>query len=130
MKYRDLREFLARLEERGDLQKVSAPVSVRLDMTAFSDFVLRAGGPALLFTNPDGYKIPVLTNLFGTPQRVALAMGAESTGALGEIGELLASLKELKPSRVAEALEEFCRELICDGSLPGMVPIPPSPSAG
>ena len=79
------------------MQKVSAPVSVRLDMTAFSDFVLRAGGPALLFTNPDGYKIPVLTNLFGTPQRVALAMGAESTGALGEIGELLASLKEPEP---------------------------------
>jgi hypothetical protein len=42
----------------------------------------------------------------------------------------LASLKELKPSRVAGALEEFCRELIRDGSLPGMVAIPPSPSAG
>lgn len=42
----------------------------------------------------------------------------------------LASLKELKRSRVAEALEDLCRELICEGSLPGMVPIPQSPCAG
>src|SRR5690242_6283008 len=97
MKYRDLRGFLARLEESGRLQKVSAPVSVRLDMTAFSDFVLRRGGPALLFTRPAGYKIPVLTNLFGTPERVALAMGAQTPGGLRDIGELLASLKEPEP---------------------------------
>jgi 4-hydroxy-3-polyprenylbenzoate decarboxylase len=97
MKYRDLRGFLAHLERAGQLQKVSSPVSVRLDMTAFSDFVLRAGGPALLFTRPDGYKIPVLTNLFGTPERVAWGMGAASTAALREVGELLASLKEPEP---------------------------------
>jgi len=97
MNYRDLRGFLARLEHTSQLQKVSAPVSVRLEMTAFSDFVLRAGGPALLFTNPAGYKIPVLTNLFGTPERVALGMGVESVSALREIGEVLASLKEPEP---------------------------------
>src|SRR4051812_37366329 len=97
MKYRDLREFLAHLERLRHLRKVSSPVSVRLDMTAFSDFVLRAAGPALLFTNPDGYKIPVVTNLFGTPERVAMGMGAGSPSALRDIGELLATLKEPEP---------------------------------
>ncbi len=71
MKYRDLRDFLDLLERRGELQRVAEPVSARLDMTVIGDKVLRAGGPALLFENPVGYKIPCLTNLFGTPSRVA-----------------------------------------------------------
>ena len=70
MKYRDLREFLTGLERAGELQRVEKPVSVRLEMTAVSDLVLRAAGPALLFEKPVGYKISALTNLFGTPGRV------------------------------------------------------------
>jgi 4-hydroxy-3-polyprenylbenzoate decarboxylase len=99
MKYRDLREFLTGLEALGELRTVAEPVSARLEMTAVSDFVLRAGGPALLFRNPDGYKIPVLTNLFGTPRRVALGMGATEVGELREVGLLLASLKEPEPPK-------------------------------
>jgi 4-hydroxy-3-polyprenylbenzoate decarboxylase len=49
MKYRDLRDFLAQLEALGELKKVSEPVSPKLQMTAISDAVLRAEGPALLF---------------------------------------------------------------------------------
>jgi 4-hydroxy-3-polyprenylbenzoate decarboxylase len=98
MKYRDLRDFLAQLEQRGDLKRISAPVSTRLEMTEIADRVLRAGGPALLFENAqhDGRAaaMPVLANLFGTPQRVAWGMGAENVAALRQTGELLASLRE------------------------------------
>lgn len=99
MKYRDLRDFLDGLDRLGELRRVPEPVSARLEMTAVSDFVLRQGGPALLFENPDGYKFPVLANLFGTPRRVALGMGATQVGELREVGMLLASLKEPEPPK-------------------------------
>ena len=99
MKYRDLRDFVDGLAADGELRRVAEPVSTRLEMTAVSDFVLRAGGPALLFERPVGYTIPVLTNLFGTPDRVAKAMGAASVVELRDIGELLANLKEPEPPK-------------------------------
>jgi 4-hydroxy-3-polyprenylbenzoate decarboxylase len=99
MKYRDLRDFLGQLERLGELRKLAEPVSPRLEMTAIGDKLLRAGGPAVLCTQPVGYKIPCLINLFGTPRRVALGMGAESVADLREVGRLLASLKEPEPPR-------------------------------
>jgi 4-hydroxy-3-polyprenylbenzoate decarboxylase len=99
MKYRDLRNFMAGLEQAGELRRIAEPVSARLEMTAVSDPVLRAGGPALWFQSVPGYKISVLTNLFGTPRRVALGMGASEVGELREIGRLLASLKEPEPPK-------------------------------
>ncbi len=99
MKYRDLREFMSGLERAGELRRVAEPVSARLEMTAVSDAVLRAGGPALWFQNPSGYKFSALTNLFGTPRRVALGMGADQVGELREVGRLLASLKEPEPPK-------------------------------
>ena len=70
MKYRDLREFIHGLEGMGELRRVTAPVSPLLEVTALSDRVLRAGGPALLFEHPTGFSTPALTNLFGTTRRV------------------------------------------------------------
>jgi len=99
MKYRDLREFIALLEARGELTRVSAAVDPYLEMTEICDRTLRDGGPALLFENPTGHTVPVLANLFGTPQRVALGMGEESVAALREVGKLLAYLKEPDPPR-------------------------------
>ncbi|MBS0435504.1 MAG: UbiD family decarboxylase [Proteobacteria bacterium] len=99
MKYRDLRDFMAGLEKLGELRRVREPVSARLEMTAVSDFVLRAGGPALFFEQPVGYKFPVLANLFGTPRRVALGMGATEVNELREVGQLLARLKEPEPPK-------------------------------
>ncbi len=99
MKYRDLRDFVNGLERSGGLKRVAEPVSTRLEMTALSDRVLRAGGPALLFENPVGYKFPALTNLFGTPDRVALGMGATGLGELRDVGRVLASLKEPEPPK-------------------------------
>jgi 4-hydroxy-3-polyprenylbenzoate decarboxylase len=99
MKYRDLREFISLLEARGELKRVQAPVDPCLEMTEICDRTLRSAGPALLFENPTGYKVPVLANLFGTPHRVALGMGEESVAALADVGRLLAYLKEPDPPR-------------------------------
>ena len=61
-------------------------------MTEICDRVLKRAGPALLFERPQGHSIPVLGNLFGTPRRVAMAMGEDSVDALREVGRLLAYL--------------------------------------
>ena len=106
MKYADLRDFLVQLERRGELKRIGVEVDQRLEMTEICDRVLKAGGPALLFERPKGFdgahgrpRIPVLGNLFGTPLRVALAMGEESVDALREVGKLLAFLKEPEPPK-------------------------------
>jgi 4-hydroxy-3-polyprenylbenzoate decarboxylase len=99
MKYRDLRDFIAQLEQRGELKRIRVPVDPHLEVTEICDRTLRAGGPALLFERPKGSQMPLLGNLFGTPQRVALGMGEESVEALREVGRLLAFLKEPDPPR-------------------------------
>jgi 4-hydroxy-3-polyprenylbenzoate decarboxylase len=99
MNYRDLRDFIAQLESRDALRRVQESVSPKLEMTAIGDAVLRAGGPALLFERPAGYNMPCLTNLFGTPERVALGMGAEQVSDLRDVGRLLAALKEPEPPK-------------------------------
>jgi 4-hydroxy-3-polyprenylbenzoate decarboxylase len=101
--YADLREFLGKLEALGGLKRIAASVSPRLEMTEICDRVLRANGPALLFERPAGHSIPVLGNLFGTLERIGLAMGIEAgtdpAPALREIGRLLAALREPDPPK-------------------------------
>jgi 4-hydroxy-3-polyprenylbenzoate decarboxylase len=99
MAYRDLRDFIGQLEQAGDLRRIAQPVSPHLEMTALADRVLRAGGPALLFEQPTGHTMPVLGNLFGTPARVARAMGVSDLSELRLFGEALAALKEPEPPR-------------------------------
>ncbi len=103
MHYADLREFLRGLEAMGGLKRISAPVSPRLEMTEICDRVLRAGGPALLFERPAGFDLPVLGNLFGSVERIALAMGIEAgtdpRPALRDLGRLLAALREPDPPK-------------------------------
>jgi 4-hydroxy-3-polyprenylbenzoate decarboxylase len=99
MHYKDLRDFIAQLERLGELKRVRVAVDPKLEMTEICDRVLRAGGPAILFEHPKGHAIPVLGNLFGTPRRVALGMGADDVGALREVGTLLAFLKEPEPPK-------------------------------
>ncbi|HLT99290.1 MAG TPA: UbiD family decarboxylase [Burkholderiaceae bacterium] len=109
MKYRDLRDFIQQLERRGELKRIAQPISTRLEMTEISDRVLRKAGPALLFEQAvhedRPADMPVLANLFGTPQRVAWGMGAEDVSALRDIGHLLASLREPEaPRNLREAI--------------------------
>ena len=99
MKYADLRDFIAQLHAIGELRHIVAPVSPHLEMTEVCDRVLRAGGPALVFDRPTGHDMPVLANLFGTPRRVALGMGADDVGELRKIGHVLATLKEPEPPK-------------------------------
>lgn len=96
---KDLRDFIQLLEQRGQLKRITHPVSPYLEMTEICDRTLRAQGPALLFENPIGFDIPVLANVFGTPERVALGMGQDSVAALREVGNLLAFLKEPEPPK-------------------------------
>jgi 4-hydroxy-3-polyprenylbenzoate decarboxylase len=97
VRYNDLREFVALLEQRGELKRVAVEVSPYLEMTEICNRVLQQGGPAILFEKPKGHTIPVLANLFGTPKRVAMGMGEESVDGLREVGKLLAYLKEPDP---------------------------------
>ena len=98
-RFTDLRDFIHELEERGDLVRIHQEVDPHLEMTEIADRTLRGGGPALLFENPKGYDMPVLANLFGTEERVARGMGADSTEALRDIGELLAYLRQPDPPK-------------------------------
>ena len=99
MQYKDLRDFIQKLEAQGKLLRITQPISTDLEMTEIADRTLRAGGPALLFENPVGHSMPVLANLFGTPERVALGMGQSSVAALRDVGKLLAYLKEPDPPK-------------------------------
>ncbi len=99
MQYKDLRDFIAQLESIGELKRVQVEVDPVLEMTEICDRLLKNQGPAVLFEHPKGYAIPVLGNLFGTPQRVALGMGQESVEALRQVGQLLAHLKEPDPPK-------------------------------
>lgn len=135
MIYQDLRDFIIQLKEMGELKEIDQPVSPHLEMTALSDKVLRAKGPALLFQSPTDHTIPVLTNLFGTPKRVALAMGEENTKALRDIGQILAYLKTPEPPEgFKDAIQKlpllkkimtmspkvvkkpYCQEIVYEGS--------------
>lgn len=106
MKYKDLRDFIRQLEAKGELVRITQPIDTDLEMTEIADRTLRAGGPALLFETPKNHDMPVLANLFGTPERVAMGMGQESVEALREVGKLLAYLKEPEPPKGLKDLWE------------------------
>jgi len=116
VRYADLRGFVSQLEALGELKRVQAQVSPRLEMTEICDRVLRSGGPAVLFERPSGHSMPVLCNLFGTVRRVALAMGVDEAGAspapaLRDIGRLLAALREPDPPKGFRDIWEKLPEL-------------------
>ncbi|MBS3954654.1 4-hydroxy-3-polyprenylbenzoate decarboxylase [Methylicorpusculum oleiharenae] len=99
MKYHDLRDFIRQLEKQGELKRIQYPADPVLEITEICSRTLEQQGPALLFEKPKGHTIPLLGNLFGTPHRVAMGMGADSVEALREIGKLLAYLKEPEPPK-------------------------------
>ncbi|EGR4444465.1 4-hydroxy-3-polyprenylbenzoate decarboxylase [Vibrio cholerae] len=106
MNFKDLRDFLDYLEQRGELKRITHPIDPHYEMTEISDRTLRAKGPALLFENPLGYDFPVLTNLFSTPERVAMGMGRQQVQELRDVGQWLAYLKEPEPPRGLKELIE------------------------
>lgn len=93
MAYQDLREFIAALEARGLLRRITEPVDCHLEITEITDRVSKMEGKdnvALLFENVKGYDMPVLMNAFGSYERMALALGVEKLDDVGdEIREIL-----------------------------------------
>jgi len=104
---RDLRQFLQFLESRGQLRRISAPVSRDLEIAEISNRMLMAGGPALLFESVQGSSMPVVVNLLGTTDRVCWAMGMESTRELEVLGEKLGKLQSPKPPKQLSQAIEF-----------------------
>jgi 4-hydroxy-3-polyprenylbenzoate decarboxylase len=96
MPYKDLQEFIDRLESAGELRRIKAPVSPELEIAEVADRFIKSGGPALLFENPTGYDIPVLINAFGSDRRMAMALGVES---VDEIGARIEELIKTEPPK-------------------------------
>ena len=79
---KNLRGFLEDLERAGELVRVREPVSVDREITEIADRCMKSpgGGPALLFERPvlrrgAPSRMPVAINLFGSPKRMAMALG-------------------------------------------------------
>ena len=90
--YSDINDFISDLDRRRLLSRVRDSVSPDLEISAVTDRVCKSpgGGPGLLFENPTGFDIPVATNLFGSTERMCLALGVESLDAVArEIDELM-----------------------------------------
>src|SRR2546423_1047272 len=77
MPLKDLRAFVQLLEARGELRRVRAAVDPHLELAEIADRVMKRGGPALLFENVVGHRVPVLINAFGSPRRMAWALGVD-----------------------------------------------------
>lgn len=99
MYYKDLRAFIDQLEKEGDLKRIRQKIDPNLEITEISDRTLRQKGPALIFEQAGESAIPLLSNLFGTEQRVAQAMGESQVEALRDVGKLLAFLKQPEPPK-------------------------------
>ena len=105
MTFHSLGEFLTALESRGDLVRVRRPVSRDLEVTEVTQRVLRADGPALLFENVTGATMPVVTNLLGSPRRIAFALGAETVEEVANRVERLVHLRP--PAGVLGAMRDL-----------------------
>ena len=111
--FRDLRTFLSCLESQDLLVRINEPVSTVLEVTELHRRVLARQGPALLLESPikfDGEvsRVPLLTNLFGTVDRISLALGGRGKEHLRRLGEMLARLREpVAPAGLREALRQW-----------------------
>jgi len=103
--YKDLGEFISKLEKEGELVRIKTLVDPELEITEITDRVSKMHGPALLFENVRGSSMPVLINAFGSEKRMAMSLGAENLDDIGkEISDWLA-LKDNLPSSMMEKLK-------------------------
>ncbi len=107
MAYKDIREFIEVLEKKGLLKRIRTEVSAELEITEILDRAVKKKGPALLFENVRGHKIPVFANAFGTMERMCLALGVDN---LDEIGARIQKLLQLEaPSGIWEGIKMIPR---------------------
>lgn len=107
MAYRDLRDYINTLEKRGELVRIKTPVSPELEITEITDRVVKRGGPALLFEQVKGSPFPLVINLFGTPERMKLALEVEDLENIGE--EILEIIEPELPTSFMEKLKALPR---------------------
>ena len=139
--FKDLNSFIAELDQRRELSRITEPVDPKLEISAVVDAAskLPAGGPGLLFEKPTGYDMPVAANLFGSDARMSLALGVDKLDDLsGEIRELITPpmpkgfmdalkmlplanrLKDVLPKTVKDAP---CQEVVQKGGNLDAIPI-------
>ena len=104
MKFKDLREFILFLEEKGELRRVTAPVSWDLEISEIADRMVKSGGPALLFENVTGYDVPLVINLFASTKRMAMALGVEDLDELAERVQGLLNMMQGPPEGLINRL--------------------------
>jgi 4-hydroxy-3-polyprenylbenzoate decarboxylase len=117
--YRNLKEFLARLERTNELKRISVEVDPVLEITEIADRVVKAGGPALLFERPKGSAVPVVINLLGNMRRLNLAL---EVGQVDEIAQRIRSLMDLpQPEGMLDKLKLVGRLRELDSAFPKTV---------
>ena len=115
MPFTSLSDFVQLLAQRGELRRIDHPVKAELEIAEIADRVMKKGGPALLFENVSGKKIPVLINAFGSAKRMALALGVDD---LEQIAADIAKLIQLKPPRSFAEKLGLLRELMKLAGIP------------
>ncbi|NOY65575.1 MAG: menaquinone biosynthesis decarboxylase [Nitrospirae bacterium] len=103
MAYKDLREFISVLEQKGLLKRVKVEVDPILEIAEINDRIVKQKGPALLFENPKGARYPCVVNLFGSFERMKLALNVESLDDIG--GQILEFLEPEIPTNLIEKLK-------------------------
>lgn len=119
MAFRNLHEFLKRIDSEGELRRISAEIDPVLEVTEITDRVTKAGGPALLFERPKGSKIPLAINVLGSKRRLNLALGVDS---VDEVAERIRSLMELpRPEGMLDKLKLLGRLREMEAAFPRTV---------
>ena len=130
MRFRDLREYIAFLEQRGELRRISTSVDPYLEITEVADRVIKSGGPALLFENPQGYDIPVVINLYGSAQRTAWALGVDDLDEVAERVQETLNLVQGPPEGLAGKLRTLGQLVSLASYRPRTVSQPSLPRRG
>ncbi|MDO8586591.1 MAG: UbiD family decarboxylase, partial [Armatimonadota bacterium] len=138
--YKDLRDFIARLEREGELKRITQPVDPVLEITEIADRVVKSAGPALLFEKPVGSEIPVLINAMGSDKRMAMALGVDDVAEIAaelektlrpEMGEgiigklkMLPTLAKLAGSLPKTVKSAPCQEVVREGNDASLADLP------
>ena len=118
MAYQDFQDFIAHLERAGELRRIRTAVDPYLEITEIADRVMKMpdGGPALLFENPRGSKVPLIINAFGSRKRMSMALGVVDFESIG--CEIEGLLKPEVPSGLVAAAREFLPKLAVLAKMP------------
>jgi 4-hydroxy-3-polyprenylbenzoate decarboxylase len=121
MAYKDLRDFINALEQKGQLKRITAPVDPELEITEITDRVSKAYGPALLFENVKGSEMPVLINAFGSKERMALSLNVKQLDDIAREIESILEITDRVPKSVLDKIKLLPRLAELSSFMPRMV---------